>query len=109
MVDDNATNRHILEEWLRGWQMKPATAGDAAAALDALRQATAGGRPFPLMLLDARMPAVDGLALAEQVRQDPRLSATRIILLTSGDRPGDPVRAREIADRCPTPQAGPAG
>ena len=35
-MDDNATNRHILEEWLRNWQMEPASAGDGLAALDAL-------------------------------------------------------------------------
>jgi PAS domain S-box-containing protein len=96
VVDDNATNRHILAEWLRGWQMQPAAVGDGGAALDALLQAAARGRPYPLVLLDARMPDVDGLALAGQVRQHPELSATRIILLTSGDRPGDPVRAREL-------------
>jgi CheY-like chemotaxis protein len=96
VVDDNATNRHILAEWLRGWGMRPAEVGDAAAALNALRQAAARGRPYPLVLLDARMPDTDGLALAGQVRQDPALSATRIILLTSGDRPGAATRAREL-------------
>jgi two-component system, sensor histidine kinase and response regulator len=48
------------------------------------------------MLLDARMPGMDGLALASQVRQHQKLSATRIILLTSGDRPGDPARAHAL-------------
>ena len=48
------------------------------------------------MLLDARMPDTDGLALAAQIRQRAELSATRIILLTSGDRPGDLARSREL-------------
>jgi PAS domain S-box-containing protein len=96
VVDDNATNRHILAEWLRGWQMRPAAVGDAPAALDALRQASSDGRPYPLVLLDARMPDVDGMTLAEQIRRDPAMFATRIILLTSGDRPGDMTRAREL-------------
>jgi CheY-like chemotaxis protein len=96
VVDDNATNRHILEGWLRGWQMRPAAVGDAACALDALRQAAARGRPYPLVLLDARMPDTDGLTLAAQIRARAELAATRIILLTSGDRPGDPARAREL-------------
>ena len=46
IVDDNATNRRILEEWLRGWQMKPVAVGDGLAALDALWHGgrTAAGR-----------------------------------------------------------------
>jgi two-component system, sensor histidine kinase and response regulator len=95
IVDDNATNRRILEEWLRGWQMKPVAVGDGVAAMDALWHGTNCGRPYPLVLLDARMPDTDGLALAAQIRQRAELSATRIILLTSGDRPGDVVRFRE--------------
>jgi PAS domain S-box-containing protein len=96
VVDDNATNRHILEEWLRGWQMQPAAVGDGLAALDALWDAVSAGRPYALVLLDARMPDTDGLALAAKIRKRAELSATRIILLTSGDRPGDPARAREL-------------
>ena len=96
IVDDNATNRHILEEWLRGWQMQPAAIGDATSALDSLRQAASRGQPYSLVLLDARMPDVDGLTLAGQIRQDPELSDTRIIILTSGGRTGDPARAREL-------------
>ena len=96
VVDDNATNRHILEEWLRGWQMEPAAVGDGLAALDALWDAVSVGRPYALVLLDARMPDTDGLALAAKIRKRAELSATRIILLTSGDRPGDWDRIREL-------------
>src|SRR4029077_1699855 len=83
------------EEWLRGWQMKSVAVGDGLAAMDALWHGTACGRPYALVVLDARMPDVDGLALAAQIRQRAELSATRIILLTSGDRPGDVARFRE--------------
>ncbi|HEV3163477.1 MAG TPA: AAA family ATPase, partial [Isosphaeraceae bacterium] len=89
VVDDNATNRHILEEWLRDWQMSPTAAGDGVAAMDVLWDAASVGRPYPLVLLDARMPDTDGLALAALVRKRAEWSAMRIILLTSGDRPGD--------------------
>src|SRR5262249_56347783 len=94
IVDDNATNRHILEEWLRGYAMEPTVAGNAATAMDVLLRGVAQGRPYPLVLLDGRMPDIDGLALAAQIRQQAELSATRLILLTSGDRPGDLAPAR---------------
>ncbi len=96
IVDDNATNRHILAEWLRGWRMEPTAVGDGMAALDALWHRAANGLPFALVLLDARMPDTDGLAVAARIRERAELSATRIILLTSGDRPGDPARFRQL-------------
>jgi CheY-like chemotaxis protein len=89
VVDDNATNRRILEEWLRGWQMEPRAVADGAAAIDALWHGVALGRPYVLVLLDARMPDMDGLALAAMIRQRAELAASRLVLLTSGDRPGD--------------------
>jgi CheY-like chemotaxis protein len=96
VVDDNATNRRVLEEWLRGWQMEPEAVGDGLAALSDLWHAVGLGRPHALVLLDARMPDTDGLALAAQIRQRAELAATRIILLSSGDRPGDVARSREL-------------
>jgi PAS domain S-box-containing protein len=96
IVDDNATNRHILREWLRGWQTEPAVADDGVAAMDALWEAASRGRPYQLVLLDTRMPHTDGLALAAQIRKRAALAATRIILLSSGDRPGDWERLREL-------------
>src|SRR4029077_1837660 len=67
----------------------------AVAAMDALGNGAASGRPYALVLLDARMPDMEGLALATQIRQRAELTATRIIMLTSGDRPGDLTRFRE--------------
>ena len=96
VVDDNATNRRILEEWLRGWQMEPVARGDGLAALDAIWHGAASGRPYPLVLLDSRMPDTDGLTLAATIRERAELAATRIVLLTSGDLPGDLARLREL-------------
>jgi len=96
VVDDNATNRQILEGWLCGWQMEPQVEADGVAAAGALWHAVTQGRPFSLVILDARMPDTDGLALAAQIRNWPALAATRIILLTSGDRPGEVRRSREL-------------
>jgi CheY-like chemotaxis protein len=96
VVDDNATNRHILAEWLRGWQTDPTVVGDGMAAMDALWHRAANGRPYALVLLDARMPDADGLTVAAMIRERAELAATRIMLLTSGERPGDPARVREL-------------
>jgi CheY-like chemotaxis protein len=96
IVDDNATNRHILEEWLRGYAMKPTAAGDGATAMAAVWHGVAQGRPYPLVLLDGHMPDISGLDLAAKIRQQAELSATRLLLLTSGGRPGDLARARQL-------------
>ncbi|HEV3120049.1 MAG TPA: PAS domain S-box protein [Gemmataceae bacterium] len=96
VVDDNDTNRRILEEWLRDWQMDPVAVGDGLAALNALWHGTVSGRPYALTLLDARMPDTDGLTLASLIREKAELAGTRIVLLTSGERPRDLARAREL-------------
>ncbi len=96
VVDDNAVNRRVLASWLRG-AAEPATAADGGAALSALRQAAAAERPFALALVDARLPDADGLAIAAQIRAQPELATTRIILLTAGDRAEDDERCRALA------------
>jgi CheY-like chemotaxis protein len=96
IVDDNATNRMILEGWVRGWGMKSTATADGAAAMSALWQGLASNEPFSLLLLDARMPGTDGLELAKVIREAPALNACRIILLTSEDRPGDTARHRAL-------------
>jgi len=94
-VDDNATNRHILQEMLDSWGMLPATAAGAREALQRLREAQRAGNPFPLVLSDSHMPEVDGFMLAQQIGQDPEISNTIIIMLTSGDRPEDVTRCEQ--------------
>jgi two-component system sensor histidine kinase/response regulator len=93
VVDDNATNRRILEETLSHWHMRPTLASGADEALAALEQADKRGRPFALVLLDANMPGIDGFALAEKIRRRPRLARAPLLMLTSGPRPGDQHRA----------------
>ncbi|HEY4178061.1 MAG TPA: response regulator [Kofleriaceae bacterium] len=96
IVDDNAANREIMERWLRGWLMDPTAVPNGLAAMDALWHAVASKRPYSLILLDARMPDTDGLSLAATIRDRAELAGTRIILLTSGDRPNDLKRLREL-------------
>jgi two-component system, sensor histidine kinase and response regulator len=96
IVDDNATNRLILEEWLRAWQTEPTAVADGLTALTSLWRGVAVGQPFAVALLDGRMPGVDGLDLAETIAQSPELENCRIILLTSEDHPGSLDRHREL-------------
>jgi PAS domain S-box-containing protein len=96
VVDDNATNRLILDEVLSGWGMRPTLADGAAAALAALEGAERAGEPFALVLLDSDMPGTDGFALAEQVQSRPDLAGARVMMLSSAGRPGDTTRCREL-------------
>jgi PAS domain S-box-containing protein len=95
VVDDNLTNRRILECLLAGWAMQPTLAGDGAEALRTLAQASEADQPFSLVLTDANMPGMDGFQLADKIRKNPKLSGTAIMMLTSAGQRGDAARCRE--------------
>jgi PAS domain S-box-containing protein len=95
VVDDNETNRRILEDMLRGWRMNAAAADGAAAALALLRSAHDAGEPFRLVLIDALMPDVDGITFAREIKGDARLAGASLIMLTSASMPGARQRARQ--------------
>ncbi len=84
VVDDNATNRTILEEMLKTWELRPVLAASGAEALEILEQAQADGRPIPLMLLDYMMPEMDGAEVCRQIQQRFSSSAPKILILSSG-------------------------
>lgn len=96
IVDDNATSRQILEEMIGNWRMKPVTAKDGPSAMEALRRAHKEGNPFRLVLLDAHMPGMDGFDVAAQVKHDPHLRGTTLILLTSAGHTEDIARAKSL-------------
>jgi len=96
VVDDNLTNRRILERLLAGWGMKPTLADNGRQALETLAQAREAHKPFPLVLTDGNMPEMDGFQLAEEIRKNPELSGATVMMLTSGGQRGDAARCREL-------------
>jgi signal transduction histidine kinase/DNA-binding response OmpR family regulator len=94
VVDAHATSRRILVEMLDHFGLAPSAVDGGAAALAALAAARAAGSPFQLLLMDARMPEMDGFALAERVRADPTGHGLVILMLSSSGRPGDAARCR---------------
>jgi two-component system, sensor histidine kinase and response regulator len=96
IVDDNASNREILQQHLRSWGVEVVAADTGAAAVAAL-SAEDGGR-FDLGLMDDQMPGMDGIELAKLIRREPRWSALRLILLsTRDDHDGGAERAQLFA------------
>jgi len=97
VVDDNATNRRILEEMLASWHMRPTTANDADSAMSALKTASSTGAGFDVMITDCQMPDVDGFMLARRVRRERRATKMPIVMLTSVGQSDDRTR-RQMND-----------
>jgi len=96
VVDDNETNRHILEEMLNNWRMKPMAVDSGRTALAAMELASKAGEDFSVIILDVDMPDMDGFAVAERIKQNPERTDAKIIMLTSAGRHGDAARCREL-------------
>jgi PAS domain S-box-containing protein len=84
VVDDNRTNRQILEEVLTNWRMCPVTVESGREALRVLDESLKKRKPFAVVLLDGQMPEMDGFSTAEKIVRDGRYTDLKIILLTSG-------------------------
>jgi two-component system sensor histidine kinase/response regulator len=102
IVDDNATNGRFLHEQIVGWKMRSATANTGSDALDCLRRAAQERDPYPLAIIDLDMPSMDGWALAREIKTDPRITGTRLILLAGlGQRISpEELRSADITDCC---------
>ena len=96
VVDDNPTNRQILEERLISWRMRPSLAEDAGRAMKLLEAGAHSGRAFDLALIDAHMPDVDGFELGRQIQEHLELGACRVMMLTSRDQQRDAIRCRQL-------------
>src|SRR5262249_17951161 len=95
-VDDHAINRRILEDVLISWQMQPVMFPEAPPALVELQRAAAAGEPYPLVLLDAHMPHMDGFMLAKAIQDTPTLAGTTVVMRPSAGQPDDVNRCRQL-------------
>ena len=95
VVDDNATNREILEHQVASWGMESGSTDRGAAALEMLRGAQESSAGYDVVLLDMHMPGMDGLELARAIRDEPALGEVRLVLLTSWAVRGSAQAARE--------------
>ncbi|MFC1490464.1 response regulator [Candidatus Latescibacterota bacterium] len=96
IVDDNSTNRKILEKIIAKWGMKPYSVGSGKAALENLKLKFKEGGKYKLILADSLMPEMDGFTLAKEIKANPDLKDSSIIMLTSSGRPGEAARCREV-------------
>ena len=99
IIDDNATNQRILEEMLEVWGMVPESSASGEEGLELLAAAKKKGTPFPLLLLDAQMPGMDGFTVAKTIKRNADLSDTLIIMVTSAGARGDAARCRDLGIR----------
>jgi PAS domain S-box-containing protein len=96
VVDDNRTNRRILEGMLKRWEMQPTCVEGGPQALAELCAAAESGRPYTLILCDLLMPGMDGFELVERIREKPELRALIIMMLTSAGHSGDAARCAQL-------------
>lgn len=96
IVDDNRTNRRILEGLVKRWGMMASVACDGEQAIALFQAALEAGDPFRLILTDMHMPKMDGFNLVEALKGDSDLSSSTIMMLTSGGQRGDAQRCEQL-------------
>lgn len=96
IVDDNATNRRILEEVLTNWHMSPVAVESGAAALAIMEKSVRANQPFAVVLLDGHMPDMDGFAVAKRILQDSNYAGIKLVMLTSAGQAEDVASCRKL-------------
>jgi signal transduction histidine kinase/DNA-binding response OmpR family regulator len=96
VVDDNQTNRHILEKILSHWGMKPVLAESGAAGLAVITEAKKNGVSFPLILVDGEMPDMDGFEFVHHFHLDPAFCRATVMMLTSLSQTQRTISCQEL-------------
>jgi len=94
IIDDNATNRMIIRKFLQSWGSSVNDASDGEVGITALKAAAANSLPYDMVILDCRMPGMDGFSVAKRIKEDPALQSNIIIMLSSDERRLNPERYR---------------
>ena len=102
IVDDNVTNRRVVEHQLASWGLKSTSVGSAAQALYVLRRKAEQGMDFHIVILDLQTPGIDALVLARSIKSDPLICGTRLLLLTSLGLANDAAIRESGIARCLT-------
>ena len=96
IVDDNRTNRRILEGLLAHWGMRPASAADGTSALRLMESASECGDPFRLVLTDMHMPGMDGFMVVQEMQKEAAFRTATVMMLSSGGHRGDAAKCQEL-------------
>jgi len=96
VVDDNATSRRLLCSQLSNWRMQPTAVDSGAAGLALLNDGARSKEPFQLLLVDVKMPEMDGFMFLESIKWDPRRDRPAILVLSSADRNEDLLRSGQL-------------
>ena len=96
VIDDNATNRCVLEHILVTWGASVQAADSGGTALAMLEDGARRGLTPDLILVDSNMPAMDGFSFAEELKRRTRLAPSAIMMLSSAHRPGDLARCQAL-------------
>ncbi len=96
VVDDNATNRRILEQLLTYWGMKPTVVSNGSQALKIFEDSCKSGEKFKMIITDSMMPEMDGFEFVERLNQNPHCEAVTMMMLSSGGHRGDAQRSMDL-------------
>ncbi|OQX96425.1 hypothetical protein B6I21_01070 [candidate division KSB1 bacterium 4572_119] len=95
-VDDNETNRFVLESILNSWGCDFLVVADAHTAMEKMSEAVKKNKPFRIAILDYQMPEIDGATLGKMIKENKELSETALVLMTSKGQRGDLERFKKI-------------